>query len=92
VLVVSLLSIIALTRVGFILFWRASPPEEDPIHPAYILYRALPERAPPRNDQVIYLLLVGLIAYVVFAAPIQHYTLSTAQQIQDHALYQHSIL
>lgn len=92
VLVVSLLSIIALTRVGFILFWRASPPEEDPIHPAYILYRALPERAPPRNDQVIYLLLAGLIAYVVFAAPIQHYTLSTAQQILDHALYQHSIL
>ncbi len=92
VLVVSLLSIIALTRVGFILFWRASPPEEDPIHPAYILYRALPERAPPRNDQVIYLLLAGLIAYVVFAAPIQHYTLSTAQQIQDHALYQQSIL
>lgn len=92
VLVVSLLSIIALTRVGFILFWRASPPEEDPIHPAYILYRALPERAPPRNDQVIYLLLAGLIAYVVFAAPIQHYTLSTAEQIQDHALYQHSIL
>ncbi|MCU4563731.1 monovalent cation/H+ antiporter subunit D [Acinetobacter sp. WU_MDCI_Abxc222] len=92
VLVVSLLSIIALTRVGFILFWRASPPEEDPIQPAYILYRALPERAPPRNDQVIYLLLAGLIAYVVFAAPIQHYTLSTAQQIQDHALYQHSIL
>ncbi|WPP54637.1 monovalent cation/H+ antiporter subunit D [Acinetobacter pittii] len=92
VLVVSLLSIIALTRVGFILFWRASAPEEDPIHPAYILYRALPERAPPRNDQVIYLLLAGLIAYVVFASPIQHYTLSTAQQIQDHALYQHSIL
>ncbi|MEB3847442.1 monovalent cation/H+ antiporter subunit D [Acinetobacter pittii] len=92
VLVVSLLSIIVLTRVGFILFWRASAPEEDPIHPAYILYRALPERAPPRNDQVIYLLLAGLIAYVVFAAPIQHYTLSTAQQIQDHALYQHSIL
>lgn len=92
VLVVSLLSIIALTRVGFILFWRASPPEEDPIQPAYVLYRALPERAPPRNDQVIYLLLAGLIAYVVFAAPIQHYTLSTAQQIQDHALYQHSIL
>ncbi|ARD30320.1 monovalent cation/H+ antiporter subunit D [Acinetobacter lactucae] len=92
VLVVSLLSIIALTRVGFILFWRASPPEEDPVHPAYILYRALPERAPPRNDQVIYILLAGLIAYVVFAAPIQHYTLSTAEQIQDHALYQHSIL
>lgn len=44
VLLVSLLSIIALTRVGFILFWRASPPEEDPINPAYIIYRALPEK------------------------------------------------
>jgi len=92
ILVVSLLSIIALTRVGFILFWRATPPEQDPIHPAYILYRALPERAPPRNDKVIYVLLAGLMAYVVFAAPIQHYTLSTAQQIQDHALYQRTIL
>lgn len=92
VLVVSLLSIIALTRVGFILFWRATPPEQDPIHPAYILYQALPERAPPRNDKVIYVLLAGLMAYVVFAAPIQHYTLSTAQQIQDNALYQRTIL
>ena len=46
VLLVSLLSIIALTRVGFILFWRASPPEEDPINPAYIIYRALPEKHP----------------------------------------------
>jgi len=92
VLVVSLLSIIALTRVGFILFWRATPPEQDPIHPAYILYQALPERAPPRNDKVIYVLLAGLMAYVVFAAPIQHYTLSAAQQIQDHALYQRTIL
>lgn len=92
ILVVSLLSIIALTRVGFILFWRATPPEQDPIHPAYILYRALPERAPPRNDKVIYVLLAGLMAYVVFAAPIQHYTLSAAQQIQDHALYQRTIL
>ncbi|MCY1173831.1 hypothetical protein D9M73_140090 [compost metagenome] len=92
VLVVSLLSIIALTRVGFILFWRAAPPEQDPIHPAYILYQALPERAPPRNDKVIYVLLAGLMAYVVFAAPIQHYTLSTAQQIQDHTLYQRTIL
>jgi len=28
ILIVSLLSIIAFTRVGFILFWRASKPEE----------------------------------------------------------------
>ncbi|WP_284118550.1 monovalent cation/H+ antiporter subunit D [Acinetobacter seifertii] len=92
VLVVSLLSIIALTRVGFILFWRASVPEEDPKNPAYVSYQALPIKAPPRNDSVIYILLAGLITYVVFASPVLHYTTGTAQQIQNHALYQQSIL
>jgi multicomponent K+:H+ antiporter subunit D len=38
------------------------------------------------------MLLAGLIAYVVFAAPIQTYTVLTAQQIQNHVLYQQSIL
>lgn len=92
ILIVSLLSIIALTRVGFILFWRASPPEENPNEQAYTEYQALPEHAPKRNDQAIYILLAGLMAYVVFAAPIQTYAISTAQQIQNHALYQHAIL
>jgi multicomponent K+:H+ antiporter subunit D len=32
------------------------------------------------------------MSYVVFAAPIQSYTTSTAQQIQNHALYQQAIL
>lgn len=92
ILVVSLLSIIALTRVGFILFWRASPPEENPKEAAYAAYQALPAVAPNRNDKAIYMLLAGLIAYVVFAAPIQTYTVLTAQQIQNHVLYQQSIL
>lgn len=92
ILIVSLLSIIALTRVGFILFWRASPPEENPNEQAYTEYQALPEHAPKRNDQAIYILLAGLMSYVVFAAPIQTYTVSTAQQIQNHALYQQAIL
>lgn len=92
ILIVSLLSIIALTRVGFILFWRASPPEENPNEQAYTEYQALPEHAPKRNDQAIYILLSGLMAYVVFAAPIQTYAVSTAQQIQNHALYQQAIL
>ncbi|ENW08571.1 monovalent cation/H+ antiporter subunit D [Acinetobacter beijerinckii] len=92
ILIVSLLSIIALTRVGFILFWRASPPEENPNEQAYTEYQALPERAPKRNDQAIYILLAGLMAYVVFAAPIQTYAVSTAQQIQNHVLYQQAIL
>lgn len=92
ILIVSLLSIIAFTRVGFILFWRASPPEENAKEPAYTAYQALPDTAPNRNDKAIYILLIGLMSYVVFAAPIQSYTTSTAQQIQNHALYQQAIL
>lgn len=92
ILIVSLLSIIAFTRVGFILFWRASPPEENAKEPAYTAYQALPDTAPHRNDKAIYILLIGLMSYVVFAAPIQRYTTSTAQQIQNHALYQQAIL
>lgn len=92
ILIVSLLSIIAFTRVGFILFWRASPPEENPKESAYIAYQSLPDTAPHRNDKAIYVLLIALMSYVVFAAPIQSYTTSTAQQIQNHALYQQAIL
>ncbi|KKW78208.1 cation:proton antiporter [Acinetobacter sp. AG1] len=92
ILIVSLLSIIAFTRVGFILFWRASPPEENSKEPAYTAYQALPDTAPNRNDKAIYVLLIALMSYVVFAAPIQSYTTSTAQQIQNHALYQQAIL
>ncbi|MCE1272120.1 MAG: monovalent cation/H+ antiporter subunit D [Acinetobacter sp.] len=92
ILIVSLLSIIAFTRVGFILFWRASPPEENPKESAYTTYQALPDTAPNRNDKAIYVLLIALMSYVVFAAPIQSYTTSTAQQIQNHALYQQAIL
>jgi len=92
ILIVSLLSIIAFTRVGFILFWRASPPEENAKEPAYTAYQALPDTAPHRNDKAIYVLLIALMSYVVFAAPIQSYTTSTAQQIQNHALYQQAIL
>ena len=92
ILIVSLLSILALTRVGFILFWRATPPEDDQSKEAYAAYQALPEVAPNRNDKAIYALLAVLMAYVVFASPIQQYTAATAQQIQDHALYNASIL
>ena len=92
VLVVSLLSIIAFTRVGFVIFWRATKPEDNPNEAAYAAYQALPEQAPKRNDKTIYLLLVGLMAYMVFAGPIQKYTYQTAEQIQDNALYEQTLL
>ncbi|MBJ8450830.1 monovalent cation/H+ antiporter subunit D [Acinetobacter bereziniae] len=92
ILIVSLLSIIAFTRVGFILFWRATAPENNPKEEAYAAYQALPNQAPPRNDKTIYLLLAGLIAYVVCATPILNYVEKTAVQITDASLYQHGIL
>ncbi|WP_333654889.1 monovalent cation/H+ antiporter subunit D [Acinetobacter johnsonii] len=92
VLVVSLLSIIAFTRVGFVIFWRATKPEDNPDEAAYAAYQALPEQAPKRNDKTIYLLLVGLIAYMMFAGPIQKYTYQTAEQIQNNVLYEQTLL
>jgi multicomponent K+:H+ antiporter subunit D len=92
ILIVSLLSIIAFTRVGFILFWRATTPEENPKEEAYTAYQALPNQAPPRNDKTIYLLLAGLITYVVCAAPILQYVERTASQISNASLYQRAIL
>ena len=92
VFVVSLLSIIAFTRVGFVIFWRATKPEDNPDEAAYAAYQALPEQAPKRNDKTIYLLLVGLMAYMVFAGPIQKYTYQTAEQIQNNVLYEQTLL
>lgn len=92
ILVVSLLSIIAFTRVGFVIFWRATKPEDNPNEAAYAVYQALPEQAPKRNDKTIYLLLAGLMAYMVFASPIQKYTYQTAEQIQNNVLYEQTLL
>ncbi len=91
-LIVSLLSIIAFVRVGFILFWRATTPEMDPREIAFEAYKVLPETAPVRNDKTLYLLLLLLILYVVFAAPIQRYNHNTALQIQNDQAYADTIL
>ncbi|OTH00413.1 monovalent cation/H+ antiporter subunit D [Acinetobacter sp. ANC 4973] len=92
VLIVSLLSIIAFTRIGFVLFWRATQPEDNPNSAEYKAYQALPDQAPARNDKTIYLLLSALILYMVYASPIQQYMFKTAEQIQNNALYESRIL
>lgn len=92
VLLVSLLSIMAFTRVGFILFWRATRPEDELSPEDYKAYQAIPAQAPARNALTIYMLLGGLIIYVVCSNPVYHYMLNTAQQIQNHALYSQLIL
>ena len=43
VLLVSLLSIMAFTRAGFVLFWRATTPEDNPNEPAFDEYQKLLE-------------------------------------------------
>lgn len=92
VLLVSLLSIIAFTRVGFILFWRATRPEEDPNTEEYKAYQLLPAQAPKRNDKTVYMLLGGLIIYVICSNPVYHYLFQTAAQIQNNSLYNEIIL
>ena len=91
-LIVSLLSILAFTRIGFILFWRATKPKVNPESAEFKLYQGLPEQAPARNDTTVYLLLTGLVLYTVCAGPIQQYMFQTAAQIQKQNLYEHSIL
>ncbi|WOE30602.1 MULTISPECIES: monovalent cation/H+ antiporter subunit D [unclassified Acinetobacter] len=92
ILTVSLLSIIAFTRVGFILFWRATRPESDPDTQEYQKYQALPSHAPARNDKTIYILLASLIIYMIGSNPVYHYLFNAAEQIQNNALYNVAIL
>ncbi|OTG85697.1 monovalent cation/H+ antiporter subunit D [Acinetobacter sp. ANC 4558] len=92
VLLVSLLSIIAFTRVGFILFWRATRPEENPESEEYKRYQMLPAHAPKRNDKVIYILLSGLIIYVICSNPVYQYVYATAEQMQNNTLYNEILL
>lgn len=92
ILLVSLISIIGFTRVGFILFWRATKPEDDVNRPEYAAYQALPETSPPRNAQAIYVLLGVLVAYVIWAGPSYQYLATTSAQLKNPVLYQQQIL
>lgn len=92
VLIVSLLSIIAFTRVGFVLFWRSTTPEVDPNEKAFAEYANLPSKSPARNDRTIYLMLSGLVLYVVFAHPIMQYLEQTSAQLKNAQLYTETIL
>lgn len=92
VLLVSLISIIAFTRAGFVLFWQATAAEDNPHEPAYAAYQKLPSKAPPRTDKTIYILLSGLVIYVVCAAPIFAYVEQTAAQLKDTPQYIDAVL
>ena len=92
ILVVSLLSILAFTRVGLILFWRATTPEDDSKEQAFTDYQKLPAIAPIRNDLTIYIFLIVLVLYVVCAHPIMNYIQQTSVQLHHAELYENSQL
>lgn len=92
ILSVSLLSILAFVKAGFILFWQSSDPEKNPKTQDYINYQALPERAPKRYDTTVYIFLSMLILYVVFANPIQQYLSAASYDLSQQSLYQNAIL
>lgn len=91
-LLVSLLSIIAFTRVGLVLFWRATAPEDNPAEATYQQHQNLPDRAPKRNDHAIYIFLILLCAYVLLAHPVLQYLQRTTAQLGNQKAYIHHML
>lgn len=92
ILIVSLLSIIAFTRLGFVILWRSTVPENDPNQESYHEYQKLPIKAPPRNDTTIFVFIINLIAYVIFAHPVTQYIQQTANQLNDSEQYITAVL
>lgn len=92
ILIVSLLSIIAFTRLGFVIFWRSTVPQNDPNQESYHEYQKLPSKAPPRNDTTIFVFIISLIAYVIFAHPVTQYIQQTANQLNDSEQYITAVL
>lgn len=88
VLLVSFLSLIALTRVGILVFWRAEPVNEV-IQSQYLE----PDRVIPLRLPLAFFSLMGLLLLMIpCAAPIWQYTTATALQLKDQAAYQKAIL
>ncbi|MFB2537884.1 monovalent cation/H+ antiporter subunit D [Acinetobacter sp. c3-l95] len=92
ILLVSLLSILVFVRTGFLIFWRAEHPEDNPKNPAFTSYQALPSQPTPRVDKLIYLFIGLLISYAVVAEPVHQYAYAAAAQLQDKSLYQRKVL
>ncbi|GAB3049921.1 monovalent cation/H+ antiporter subunit D [Acinetobacter apis] len=92
ILVVSLLSILAFVKAGFVIFWRSTDPEQDPIKEDYRAYQALPTRAPKRYDITLYFFLLLLILYAVFTQPIHNYLSGATADLSQQQIYQDAIL
>lgn len=92
ILLVSLLSILAFIKAGFVIFWQSTEPESNPIKEGYTAYHALPTRAPKRYDITLYFFLIMLILYAVFAQPIYNYLSQATSDLSQQQIYQDAIL
>ena len=92
VIIGSLIAMVAFVRVGLVLFWRAATPEDNPHHPLYAVYQALPSHAPRRLSITLSVLMMLLISYSIAAEPIYRYMHATARQLQDHTAYEKLVL
>ncbi len=81
ILVASLLTLVSLSRAGSTIFWKASKPAM--IHP--------PSARVTQWFSIGWLFVASLLL-VLFAAPIQRYTLAMAEQLDSPKLYIESVL
>ncbi len=84
VLSVSLLSIIAFCRVGFILFWKARDSSKHEEYPHQL--------TPTRIPMTLYALIGSLIVMAVFSPQLYRYNLATAKQLLQPQLYRNAVL
>ena len=92
VLMLSLLSLVAFCRVGFILFWKAREPvPHDDTSPRFnsIIAVSSPHH---RSPAFVYGLCGSLLLLLVFTPQVYRYCLATAQQLMDAAAYQAAVL
>lgn len=85
VLIVSLISILALSRVGFILFWKAR--HHDQASPTTLVHMT-----PTHSKASLTLLGCALVGMLVFTPQIYRYSLATAQQLLTPQAYIHAVL
>ncbi|HMS80645.1 MAG TPA: monovalent cation/H+ antiporter subunit D, partial [Burkholderiaceae bacterium] len=69
----SLMSIVALSRAGSTLFWKAEPAPTGPPAPG----------PSPRDVLPASIALAGVVAIAVFAAPVQRYAQAAARDLLD---------
>ncbi|XID74583.1 monovalent cation/H+ antiporter subunit D [Alkanindiges sp. WGS2144] len=88
ILLVSFISLVALTRAGIVLFWQTEPPNAV-VQAQY----SNAERIMPYHLPTAFFCVLGcLVLLVIFASPVKQYMNATAAQLKEQSTYQHAVL